>query len=125
RVTSGHAVPRSLSSSAAVQHSRQKARGVVESDQIDVLAAAVFRDLEELDDVFEARASREVWSDLGQTDRPNRIHFDLALIHAVPPANLDVGTGPDSNAAGDGAPSHSFPEPLGEDHGQVYDWADD
>ena len=88
----------------------------MESNQIDVVAATVFRDLEELDHILETRTSRQVWGDLGQTDRPNRIHFDLTLIHAVAPASLDVGTCPYSDTASDGASSHSFSEPLGEDH---------
>jgi hypothetical protein len=116
RVTSGNAAFGSSPSSRTAQHSRQKARRVVESDQIDVVAATVFRDREEVDHVFETRTSRQVWSDVGQTDRPNRIHFDLTLIHAVASADLDVGTCPYPDTAGDGASSHSFPEPLGEDH---------
>jgi len=88
----------------------------VESNQVDVVAATVFRDREEVGHVFETRTSRQVWSDVGQADRPNRIHFDLTLIHAVTPTNLDVGTCPYSDAARDGASSHSLPEPLGEDH---------
>ena len=88
----------------------------MESNQVDVVAATVFRDREEVGHVFETRTSRQVWSDVGQADRPNRIHFDLTLIHAVTPTNLDVGTCPYSDAARDGASSHSLPEPLGEDH---------
>src|SRR6185436_11319936 len=42
--------------------------------------------------------------------------FDLTLIHAVAPANLDVGARPYSDGASDGASSHSLSEPLGEDH---------
>jgi hypothetical protein len=88
----------------------------VESNQIDVVAAPVFRDREEVDHVFETRTSRQVWRDVGQTDHPNRIHFDLALVHAVASANLDVGTRPYSDTASDSASSHSVSEPLGEDH---------
>ena len=88
----------------------------MESNQIDVVAAPVFRDREEVAHIFETRTSRQVWSDVGQTDRPNRIHFDLTLIHAVAPANPDVGTCPYSDTASDGASSHSLSEPLGEDH---------
>jgi hypothetical protein len=55
-------------------------------------------------------------SDVGQTDRLNRIDFDLTLIHAVAPTNLDVGACPYSDTASDGASSHSLAEPLGEDH---------
>lgn len=88
----------------------------MESNQVDVVAATVLRDREEVGHIFETRTSRQVWSDVGQTNRLNRIHFDLTLIHAVAPANLDVGTCPDSDAASDGASSHSLSEPLGEDH---------
>jgi hypothetical protein len=88
----------------------------VESDQIDILAATVFRGLKQVDHTFETRTARQVWSDIGQTDPENRIHFDLTLIHAVARANLDVGTCPYSNTAGDGASSYSLSEPLGKEH---------
>jgi hypothetical protein len=88
----------------------------VESNQIDVVAATVFRDFEEVVHIFETRTSRQVLSDVGQTDRLNRIHFDLTLIHAVAAANLDVGTCPYADTASDGASSHSLSESLGEDH---------
>lgn len=114
-VTSDKAVG-SPPSSGAVQHSWQKARGVMESNQIDVFAPAVFRDLEELGHIFETRTSCQAWRDVGHTDRPNRIHFDLTLIHAVTPARLDVGTCPYSNTAGNSASAHSLSELLGEDH---------
>lgn len=81
-----------------------------------MFAAAVFRDLEELDHISETRTSCQVQRDVGQPDRPNGIHFDLTLIHAVAPANLDVRTGPYSNTARNGASSHSLSELLGEDH---------
>jgi hypothetical protein len=116
RVTSGNAPFGSSPSSGPAQHTRQKARRVVESNQIDVVAATVFRDREEVDHVFETRTSRQVWRDVGQTDHPNRIHFDLTLIHAVASANLDVGTCPNSDTASDSASSHSLSKPLGEDH---------
>jgi hypothetical protein len=116
RVTSGNAAFGRSPSSATAHHSRQKARRVVESNQVDVVAATVLRDRKEVGHIFETRTSRQVWSDVGQTNRLNRIHLDLTLIHAVAPANLDVGTCPYSDAASDGASSHSLSEPLGEDH---------
>lgn len=88
----------------------------MKSNQINVVAATVFRDREEVGHIFETGTSRQVWSDVGQPDRPNRIDFDLALIHAVASANLHVGTCPYSDAASDGAAPHSLSEPLGEDH---------
>ena len=88
----------------------------MESDQIDVFAATVSCHLEEVGHIFETRTSRQLWSDVGHSDRLNRIHFDLTLVHAVAPANLDVGMGPYSDTAGDGASSHSLSEPLRENH---------
>ena len=88
----------------------------MESNQVDVVAATVLRDREEVGHIFETRTSRQVWSDVGQTNRLNRIYLDLPLIDAVAPTNLDVGTCPYSDAASDGASSHSLSEPLGEDH---------
>jgi len=88
----------------------------MESNQIDVVAPTVFRDREEVGHIFETRTSRQVWSDVGQPDRPNRIDFDLTFIHAVAPADLHVGTCPYSDTASDGAASHSLSEPLGENH---------
>ena len=85
-------------------------------DQIDVLAATVFRRLQKVDDTIETRTSRQLWSDVGETDRQNRIHFDLTLFHAVAHANRDVGAHPYPDTTGDDAPSHAVPEPFGEDH---------
>ena len=85
----------------------------------------MFRDREEVGHILETRTSRQVWGDVGQTDRPNRIHFDLTLIHAVTPANLDVGTCPYSDTASDCASSHSLSEPMVKTTRQVYAWAHD
>ena len=88
----------------------------MESNQIDVLALAVFRDLEEIGHTFKTRTSCQVWRDVGQTDRLNRIHFDLTLVHAVAPPDLDVGIRPYPNTDGDGASPYAFSEPPGENH---------
>src|SRR6185369_8769756 len=58
--------------------------------------------------------------DVGHTDLADRIHFDLAVIHAIAPAGPDVGPGPYANTARDDASSHSFPKLPGEDHAAVY-----
>jgi hypothetical protein len=88
----------------------------VEPDQIDVLALTVLRHLEEVDDTLETRLSRQLWSDIGKTDRQDRIHLDLALFHAVAVADLDVGTHPYSDAASDFSAANSIAQALGEDH---------
>ena len=92
------------------------ARHAVKPNEINILAFTVLRDLEQIDHTQETRLSRQLWTDIRKTDRRDRIHLDLTFFHTVPGANLDVGTLPYSNAAGDGASSHALSEPLGEDH---------
>jgi hypothetical protein len=81
-----------------------------------VLADAVFGDGQQIGDVLETRTPGQFGSDVRQRDFLDRIDFDLALVHAVAAADLDVGMGPESDAAGDPASSHSLAELLGEDH---------
>lgn len=88
----------------------------MEPDQIDVLAPPVLRDLEEVDHALEAGLSGELRSDVREADGQDRIHLDRALFHAVAIADLDVGTRPDSDAAGDLAATHPVAQALGEDH---------
>src|SRR5216684_4257775 len=76
-------------------------RHVVEPDQINILALAVLRDLEEVDHTVETRLSRQLWSDIRKTDRQDRIHFDLTLFHGVADADRHAGTHPYSHAARD------------------------
>jgi len=90
----------------------------VEPDQIDVLALAVLRDLEEVDHPLETRLPREVWRDVFEADRQDRIHLDLTLFHAVAVADLDVGTHPYADAARDFAAPNSLAQALGEDHSE-------
>jgi hypothetical protein len=91
-------------------------RHVVEPDQIDVLALTVLRHLEEVDHTLETRLSRQLWSDIRETDRQDRIHFDLTLFHAVAVADLDVRTHPYPDAASDFSATNSIAQALGEDH---------
>lgn len=89
---------------------------VVEPDQIDVLALSVLRDLQEIDHTFESRLARQIWSDIRETDRQNRIHLDRTLFHAVAVADLDVRTHPYPDAARDLAATNALPQALGKDH---------
>jgi hypothetical protein len=88
----------------------------VESDQIDVLALTVLRDLEEVEHTFETRRSRQLWSDIRETDRQDRIYFDLTLLHPVAVADPYVGTHPYADAASDLAAPNSVAQALREDH---------
>jgi hypothetical protein len=102
------------------RHARSSAlaawRYVVESDQINVLALAVLRDLEEVNHTLETRRSRQLWSDIRETDRQDRIYLDLTLVHLVAVADLYVGTHPYADAAIDFAAPNSVAQALREDH---------
>jgi hypothetical protein len=89
---------------------------VVESNQIDVLALAVLRDLEEVDHALETRRSRQLWSDIRETDRQDRIDLDLTLFHPVAVADLYMGTHPNADAASDFAAPNPVAQALREDH---------
>ena len=88
----------------------------MEPDQIDILAFAVLRDLEKVDHAFETRLSRQLWSDVRETDRQDRIHLDLTFFHAIADAFLDAGIHPYSDAAGNFSATNSLAQTLGEDH---------
>ena len=88
----------------------------MESDQIDVFAPAVLRDLEEVHHTLEARRSSQLGRDIGETDGQDRIYLDLTLFHAVAMADLYVRTHPYSDAASDVAATNSVAQALREDH---------
>jgi hypothetical protein len=76
----------------------------------------VLRDLEQIDDAQESRLSCQRWSDIQKSDRLDRIHFDLAFVHTVSVADLDVESLPYSDTASDFSATNSIAEPLGEHH---------
>ena len=88
----------------------------MEPDQVDVLAATVLRDLEEVDDTAKTRLSRQLRSDIRETDRHDRIHFDLTLVHAVAGADRDVGPRPYADTARDITAPNPLAQAFGEDH---------
>jgi hypothetical protein len=88
----------------------------MEPDQVHVLAATVLRDLEEVDDTLETGLSRQLGSEVREAHGQDRIHHDLALVHAVAVAGRDVGAVPDPDAARDSAAPHALAQALGEYH---------
>ena len=82
----------------------------MEPDQIDILAFTVLRDLKQIEHAQEPGFSGQLWSDIREPDRFDRIHFDFSLcVQAVPAANLDMRACPDADAAGDVTAANSFP----------------
>ena len=88
----------------------------MESNQIDIFAFTVLRNLEQIDDTKETGLACQLWSDIQKTDRLDRIHFDLTFIHAVPGSHFDVGTHPDSDTASDFSTTNSLTKSLSEHH---------
>ena len=87
----------------------------MEPDQIDVLALAVLRDVEEVDHALETRLPRQLRRDVREIHRQDRIHLDLPLLHAVTVSDLDVRTHPYPDAARDLPSANTVTQALGED----------
>ena len=93
------------------------ARGqVVEPNQIHVIAAAVSCDPQQIIHALESRFTGQVVCDIGDVNRRNRIHDDVAVVHRVATTHLDMGTRPDANAASDSTPPDSLAKAFGEHH---------
>jgi uncharacterized protein YdhG (YjbR/CyaY superfamily) len=88
----------------------------VETDQIDILAPSVFRDLQQINHTQEPRLSRQLRSDVHKADRLDGVHLDLTFFHAVSSARFDVRAHPDPYAARDFSAANSLAETLGERH---------
>jgi len=89
----------------------------MEPNQIDILAFAVLRDLEQVDDTpgIPIRAPRlEVIS--GKPIGVIESTFDLTFFHTIPVAHLDVRARPYSDTASDFSSTNSLAKPLGEHH---------
>ena len=85
-------------------------------NEVDVATLAVLGDFQEIDDAEKSGCARKLRSNIGQTDRLNRINFDLAFFHAVAAAYLDVRAFPDANATGNLTAAHAIAETPGKDH---------
>jgi hypothetical protein len=91
-------------------------RHVMESNQVDIFASTVLRDLEQIDHTQKSRFARQFRRDIRKPYRLDGIHFDLTFVHAVPVAHFDVGTQPYSHTASNLSSTHSIAKPLGEYH---------
>ena len=88
----------------------------MKSDQVDMLAVAVFRNLEQVDQTVEAGLTREPRGDIRKPNGLNGIDFNLAFVHRITAAHPDARTHPDANAAGDIAAPHALAKTCREDH---------
>ena len=91
---------------------------VVEADEVDVVAAAVLGDFEQIEKADEAGFAGELWGDVGKADGFDGVDLDLAFFHAVAIPGDHMRAGPDADATCDFAAADAFAEALGEDHGE-------
>lgn len=89
---------------------------IVEANEVDVLAAAVFCDLEQIENSKESRFTSDLWRNVWKPDRFDGVDFDGALAHAVSLTNQNMRTSPKTNATGDFSATNSFPKSFGEYH---------
>jgi hypothetical protein len=83
---------------------------VVESNEVDVLPSAVFRDFQKIKNSKESGSLGQLGGDIREPDGFDRIHFDFSVcVHRIPPAHFDVWACPDADAAGDVSPANPFP----------------
>ena len=88
----------------------------MESNEINVLAAPMFRDFKQIVDFLKTAGARETRSDVGECDRDDRIDFDFALLHSISFPGRDAWLMPYADAGGDGARPHAVAEIFCEEH---------
>src|SRR5262245_2872701 len=90
---------------------------VVKSNQVDVRAAAVSGNLQQVLHALKPRLTRQLVRDVILDHRRDRIDDDVAVVHRVAATDLDVRARPDANAATDSAAANALAETFGENHG--------
>ena len=76
----------------------------------------MFRHLEEVSNALKPAGAGEIWSDLVESNRDDRINFDLPFLHSVPLAYRNAGPMPYPNAASDRTRSDPVAQILYEQH---------
>src|SRR5437868_8060168 len=89
-------------------------RNEFELDQIDVGAAAMFGDLEQVDHAEKARAAGKLAGHIPERDLADRFDQDMALLHRIDAAHLDLWALPDADRAGDAPVADSLAQAFGE-----------
>ncbi|HTT64024.1 MAG TPA: hypothetical protein VMG35_19370 [Bryobacteraceae bacterium] len=88
----------------------------MKTDQINVSPPAVIGNFKKIDNTEESRFTRQLRSNVGETDRLDRIDLDLAFLHAIPPANSDMRARPNADTASDLSTANAVSQPLRERH---------
>lgn len=88
----------------------------MKSNQVDVLAAAMPGDLQQVFHAVKPGFLRQIFSNVVNLYRHNRIHDDVAIFHRVTAIELHMRMRPDANAAPDSSAPDSFAKAFGENH---------
>src|SRR5688500_6568315 len=91
-------------------------RQVVKSNQVHILAGAVFGDFHQLCHALESRLASEVVGNVSLSDFFNRIDDHRAIVHCIAAADLDSGLDPDADRASDASTPDAVAELLREYH---------
>jgi len=88
----------------------------MEPNQVHVVAAAVFCGSQQIIHALEPRFTGQIVGDVGDGNRRNRIHDNVALVHPVTATHLDMGARPDTNAASDSPAADSLAKAFSKHH---------
>src|SRR5947199_9624652 len=91
-------------------------RQIMEPNQVHLVAAAVSCDSQQIIHALESRFTGQIVGDVGDGNRRNRIHDDMAVVHPVTTTHLDMWTRPDANAASDSSAPMSLAKSFAEHH---------
>jgi hypothetical protein len=88
----------------------------MESNQVNLVTAAVSCDSQHVIHALEPRFTRQIVGDVGDGNRRNRIHDDMTLVHPVATTHLHMRTRPDADGAPDSPAPDSLAKAFGEQH---------
>src|SRR5262249_42463515 len=91
-------------------------RHIMEAYQVDLVAATVLRDAQQIGDARESGFARKVVGDVFLTDRLDRIDDHAPVGHGIAATDLHVRADPNPHRAPDSAAADSIPQPLLEQH---------
>jgi hypothetical protein len=92
----------------------------MEANQVHLVSAPVFCDLQQIIHALKPRFSGQTLCDVGDGNRRNRIHDYVALIHLVTTTDFYMRTLPDTNTAFDYPEADSRTKAFGEHHMESY-----
>ena len=85
-------------------------------NQVHVVAAAVFCDLQQIIHALEPRFTGQIGRDVVNGNRGDRIHDDVPFVHTIVTTHFYVGPRPDANAGSDSPVPDSLAKTFGEHH---------